>query len=430
MIGRKLQSEIVWSTLVQVLGKALQIVLGTLTVYQLTTALGADHYGTYAQIMEFSLFFSTAGNLGIFGNIVRKMADQPKDSNLFWNALLLRISTAFVFFGVGILTLLLTSQDPLFLAATLIFMSSLLLDYITSVCDGALQANYRMGRATFALVAGRLLNLACITLLAQQGSSSTLVFLMGPLLGSCVTALLSLYFVHGRMKIIGHWDFQIQKELLWTSLPFGIINILNNIYYRFLPSALIAKTLESSAYSTYSLSLHLASTLSLFSTLLMFSVLPALKHALKEGHEESAKELYKKARNTLTALAILVVSGGILLGPWALSLVTSHDFLSPHLWFMLPLLMILTGVSYFYDLTFITLFALGQDLWWLKREFLALSLSLLIASSILLPLSTDAKVVLILISAIAGESAMALMGLHKTKSLIFHKKVSLSSKIC
>jgi ABC-type multidrug transport system permease subunit len=92
---------------------------------------------------------------------------------------------------------------------------------------------------------------------------------------------------------------------------------------------------------------------------------------------------------------------------------SSHDFLDPQLWYILPLLLLLAGVSYLYDLTFITLFALNKERWWLKRELLALLIGLSIGALSLLSLPTAAKVVLIISSAIAAEAAMALMGFQK-----------------
>ncbi len=413
MIGKLLQREIAWSTFIQILGKGLQMILGIFAVKLLTKALGPENYGINGKLTEFSLFFSTAANLGIFGNIVRKMADQPHDSQFFWNALLLRLWTALFFFGMGLLYLFLQIQDTLFFIGTLLFMSSLLLDGVSSVCDGALQAQYKMGRATVALVAGRAINLLIIVFFYQAGQDQTAWYLLAPLLAALTTAGLSLSFVRGGMKIVDRWNSPIQKDLLWTSLPFGIINLINNIYYRFLPSALIVGVLSDSDFSTYSLSLHLSGTVSLFSTFLMFSVLPALKHALKEGHLHTAQALYKKARKGLFILAILVVLVGSAIGPWVLTMASSHDFLDPQLWYILPLLLLLAGVSYLYDLTFITLFALNKERWWLKRELLALLIGLSIGALSLLSLPTAAKVVLIISSAIAAEAAMAFMGFQK-----------------
>ncbi len=419
----KLSKEILWSTFVQFGGKALQIGIGILTVKLITSALGSENYGVYGKISEFSLFFATAANLGIFGNMVRKMGLAPKDGRLFGNALLLRLFTGLLFFGTGWLYAWLTIPDSVFLVGTLFFMSSLLLDFLTTVCDALLQVHYKMGRATFALVLGRVTNLAVIFLLSKALVQSPeavniQLFLLGPLLASIVTILTTFFFARQIVKPSWNLDLKLMKELFWTSLPFGIINIFNNLYFRFIPSALLARTLSTEEFGIYTLSLHLAGVISLLSTLFMFSVLPELEKHIKNKAWKQAHTLYKNARRFLSLGFLTVVGFGTWLGPWAISLVSSKDFVSPDTWFILPLLLLLAGVSYFYDLALLTLFALKQELWWIKHEAMALVLCLVFALIASFTVNSQIAAILTLTGAIAAEAAMAHWGMKKVKKLL------------
>ena len=414
----KLSKEILWSTFVQFGGKALQIGLGIVTVKLITTALGSENYGTYGKISEFSLFFATAANLGIYGNMVRKMSLTPKNAELFGNALILRFFTGLLFFAVGFIYAWLTIQDSVFLLGTLFFMSSLLFDFITTVCDALLQVHYKMGRATFALILGRLSNLAVIFALSRGldlQETGIHFIVLGPLLASLVTVSVSYFFVRKIVKPKWTLDSALIKELFWTSLPFGIINILNNLYFRFIPSALLAKSLTDEQFGIYTLSLHLTSTVSLLSTLFMFSVLPELEASIKKQNWDAARKLYKNARAFLAFGFFSVVGIGTWLGPWAISLVSNKDFVSPETWFLLPLLLILAGVSYFYDLALLSLFALKQEFWWLKREAMALVLCLCFAFAAHFLTNSTHSSILILTGAIAAEAAMAHWGMKRLK---------------
>ncbi len=419
----KLSKDILWSTFVQLAGKGLQMILGIMTVKLITTALGAENYGIYGKISEFSLFFATMANLGIFGNMVRKMALEPHNKKLFGNALLLRLFTGILFFGAGWLYAWIVLPDSVFLIGTLFFMSSLLLDFLTTVCDALLQVHYKMGRATLALLLGRLSNLAVIYTLSQMlkdnpEAVSVQLFLLGPLAASVVTVGLSFFFARKVLKPQWSLDKSLLKDLFWTSLPFGIINILNNLYFRFLPSAFLAKVLSNTNFGIYTLSLHLASVLSLLSTLFMFSVLPKFEESLKKEDWKEARSLYRNAQKFLAFGCIGLIGFGTWLSPWALSLVSSKDFVSPETWFILPLLLILAGVSYFYDLALLTLFALKDELWWLKREVLALSLCLFFGLSTFFIPDTQTAAILILTGAIAAEAAMAHWGMQRIKRLL------------
>lgn len=419
MLSSTLKTKIVWSTLVQLLGKGAQIGLGMVSIKLVTGALGADEYGLYGKISEYALFFSVAANLGIFGNTVRKMSESPRDGKLFVNALVLRMTTALLFFGVGAGCAWIWIPDPVFALGMVFFMSSLFLDYITSVCDGMLQANYKMGRAVAALILGRAANLALLLLLVKWGAPATApIFFLGPLFGALVTASLSFLFVRRLIHLEWSLDRSIMKMLFFTALPFGIINIVNNLYFRFLPSFFAAKTLSDAEYGSYNLSLHIASTAALLSTLLMFSSLPALKQAIEHKEKQKIRDLLHTLKKSLFFLAILMILGGSFVAPYAIELLSGKLFVLPELWFILPMLLVLAAVSYFYDLVLITLFAFEKDLWLLKREGLALlvGLSLLLVSTFLPTL--ELKTIFILGSAIAAESTTTMLGLRKIHKVL------------
>ena len=412
-------NKIVWSTAVQLLGKVTQILMGMISIKLVTSALGADEYGLYGKISEYALFFSVAANLGIFGNTVRKMSESPRDGKLFANALVLRMMTALLFFTVGAGVAWIWVPDPRFVLGILFFMSSLFLDYITSVCDGMLQANYKMGRATLALVLGRAANLSLLLLLVKMGApGSAPLFFLGPLLGAAMTAGLSFLFVRQLIRLEWKLDRKLMKMLFFTALPFGIINIINNLYFRFLPSFFAAKALSDAQYGSYNLSLHIASTAAMLSTLLMFSSLPVLKQAIEHKEKHKVRALLHTLKKSLFALSILMILGGSFVAPYAIELLSGKIFVLPELWFILPMLLILAAVSYFYDLVLITLFAFEKDLWLLKREGLALLVGLsLLLVSLFIP-TLGLKTIFILGSAIAAETTTTALGLRKIRELV------------
>ncbi|MFA5854677.1 MAG: oligosaccharide flippase family protein [Candidatus Gracilibacteria bacterium] len=405
--------KIAWSTIVQLLGKGVQIFLGILAVKLITNALGAENYGVYGKISEFSIILSTMANFGIFGNTVRRMATNPHDSTLIGNALILRLWTASGLFILGLLYAIFAIKDPVFLWGTIIFMSSLMLDFIATVAGGALQANYLMGRSEIALILGRLTNLAVIFVLATLTLKTELYFL-GPLAASILTAGISLWFVKKHVGINFKLSWQTQKELLFSSVPFGIINVINILYFRAIPSFLAAKILSEAEFASYEICLRIALTGSLLSTFLMFSSLPVLKVSLQKKDLKEAKKLLLGLEKILVLSAILLVVFGYLLAPFAIETVSNKTFLIPGFTWMLPLMLVLAAISYFYDLALISAFAMGKEVLWLKMELLALILSLLLLSPIYFgyfPFDPVLKELIVIFSAILGEGFMALSGI-------------------
>lgn len=393
--------------------------LAIVTIKLISNFLSENDYGTYAAITEYALFFSVAANLGIFANVVRRMADAPKDGKVFLNALVLRLITAGFFFLSGVLFLVLQGSDTVFIFGSLLFFGTLFFDYVTSVCDGALQANYRMGRATVALVFGKIVSTVIVYVLIKNYSAADIpVLLAASVGGALLTAALSVYFVVRTVD----WSWRIDRSFMWeilkVSIPFGIINILNNLYFRFVPDYFANRFLSGAQFATFNISFRIAQVFSLFSTFLMFSVLPGLKEYIDQQHWQKVKWLYKRVGLLLLVTGVLLVAIGSWFGPFMIELLTHKKYFLPEFWFVLPLMLLLAAISYGYDFILITLFALEKDLWILKRECLALSLALLVFLSSFLVEDLQLKLLLVIFGAIVGESVMVWWGLGKVKRIV------------
>lgn len=423
LLGKK----IIFSTLIQYVWRTLQIVLAAFTIKIISNFLNASNYGVYATITEYALFFSVVANLGIFAHVIRRMSVNPTDGKTFINALYLRILTAVIFFVFGIIILLCMGSNTLFIVCTAIFFWVLLLDFMTSVCDGMLQANYMMGRATFALIIGRIFALAALYGVIQfmgkspslAGNFSGIILILSSLvIGSLITFLLSYYFVTKKIQL--HWN--IDTDFMWNifraGLPFGIINIINSLYFRFLPDYFSHLALTDTQFATFSISFRIAQILSLLSTFLMFSALPGIREYIDQKHWHKVRRLYSKIVLILTSAGIWVVIFGSLLGPTMLTLVTHERYLLPEFWFVLPLMLLLAAISYGYDLILITLFAFDKTRWLLSREFFALTIALFFFIFSLFIENTQLRILFVILWAIAGEGIMVVAGFLKMRKIL------------
>ena len=390
------------------------MVLAVVTIKLISNFLSEHDYGNYAAITEYALFFSVAANLGLFANVVRRMADAPKDGAVFLNALVLRVFTAALFFLSGVLFLMFQGSDHVFIFGSLLFFGTLFFDYVTSICDAALQANYRMGRATLALVLGKLVSTAMVFLLIKHFPTADIPTLLATsVMSSLLTAGLSVYFAIRTVD----WRWQIDRGLMWDllkiSIPFGIINILNNLYFRFLPDYFANRALSPEQFAPFNISFRIAQVFSLCSTFLMFSVLPGLREYIDGGHWQKVRRLYRNVGIFLAITGVFLVAIGSWFGPFMIELLTHKKYFLPEFWFVLPMMLLLAAISYGYDLILITLFALEKDLWILKRECLALALALLVFFSSLLVDDLQFKLALIITGAIVGETLMVVWGVRK-----------------
>lgn len=425
-----LQKKIVFSTVVQYGGKIINMAISIVMLKMISGFLDINDYGIYAKITEYALFFSVVANLGIFGNTIRQMADNPKDGRIFVNALIVRVVSAGIFFAIGGGILLLNTNDRIFVIGSLLFFGTLFFDYITSVCDAALQSQYLMGRATVALVLGKITALSCLWILIenfyQSGDQFPLIFGFFPTLaGSVVTAALSLYFVRRAVN----WSYEIHlvlmRNLLLSALPFGIINIINSAYFRFIPDYLAGnQALTNAQFATFNISFKIAQVVSLFSTFLMFSVLPGLKEYIDGKKWDLVQKLNKKITIVLIAGGLLVFILGSFFSPLLLEFLTHKKYFLSEFWFVLPMMLLLAAVSYGYDLMLIGLFALEKEIWLLKREGIALALAVLISAGLFFVNTPEAKIFFILLGALTAEIFIVIFGLKKFWREIYKIKES------
>ena len=394
--------QIAISTLIQYFGKGLQLIMSALTLKLISHYLNEQGYSLYATITEYILFFSILANLGIFGNLVRMMADHPRDGKIFFNALLLRVGSALGFLIIACFWAYINNYPAAFVAGAAIFSGVIFFDYLTSVCDAMLQANYQMGRATAALVLGRLISFAGVWALVQTGAGdqSGSSFFAASVIGNFVTAAISLYLVASQLKLTFVPDWAMIRRIFLLGLPFGLINISNNLYFRFLPDYFAHEQLSDQFFSAFSIYFRIAQVLSLISTFMMFSALPALTYCLDHGLKDEAKKIFARAAQTLLGLGLAMIILGSLLGPGIIALLTHSKYVIPELWFVLPSMLVLAAISFGYDLVLLTLFALKQDIWMLKREFFALLVSLLLFSASLLISEPNLKILSIIVASI------------------------------
>ena len=420
--------KIAWSTIIQYFGKITQLLIAIFITKMLTNFLPIDIYGKYAWIVEYCLFFAVAANLGLFANSIRFICDSPCDGRIFINALILRIITASVFFIVALVISPFISNNYFFIIACTIFVISLLFDFITMICDAFLQANYMMGRATLALISGKILHLILvfftIKYYSSNPSTSTIpLFLVFPLAGSIVTAWISLIFVSQNVVLKIKFDINLCIHILKTGLPFGIINVLNYLYFRFIPIALAEYFLVDSQFSSFDVSFRIAFVLSLFSTFFMFSVMPVFKQSLTGKDWTFSFKLFKLAALILIGASLILICIGTWLGPLIIEILTTKNFILPDFWFVFPLFLLLAAISYFYDLILITLFSIEYDLWLLKREIIALISACILFGLTFIIGNFQIKIFIVILGAITGEVVIVTLGIIKILSFFREKLV-------
>jgi hypothetical protein len=135
-----------------------------------------------------------------------------------------------------------------------------------------------------------------------------------------------------------------------------------------------------------------------------------LTEYIQLGKLDKAQKLFRTLKKIMLVAGIALVVLGSAIGPFAVAFLTHQKYNLPEFWFVLPLMLLLSAVSYGYDLVLLTLFAVKEDFWFMKREFIALLLAGLLFGASFLFTDLSLKMALILLGAICGESFMVISG--------------------
>jgi hypothetical protein len=167
----------------------------------------------------------------------------------------------------------------------------------------------------------------------------------------------------------------------------------------------------------------MAQVLSLASTFLMFSVLPGLKQYIDQKHFEKARKLLRFILLLMAALGLLIVVAGSLSQLFLVDLLTDKKYFLPDFPFMFPMMLILAAISYGYDVILLSLFALDEDKWLLKREAMAVGLAGVFFILSMGMFSAQSKMVCVLLGALIGETFMVVSGYLKLKRTLLAKHI-------
>lgn len=198
----------------------------------LARSLGAAGFGDLSKITTYVPFFYLIVDLGLNASFLRL---RKEDKKIEWKdlfALRLTIGALAVAASIAITFLLPygTDQGYTDLVRTGIFLYSLSIvtHAIITSANAMFQEHLEYDKNAVALVIGSLISVVGIFYI--QTSVLTAISLL--LLGSAVTAILSLFFVAKRTSIIPVVDWSRAKQLLIDTAPLSLTLLFNLLYFR------------------------------------------------------------------------------------------------------------------------------------------------------------------------------------------------------
>lgn len=266
--------------------------------------LGPDLFGTYHVALALVSIFAILAPLGLPGILVRELVKQHEISNrLVTTAIVIRICSAFAFYGLLIATTLLLQYSRIELVLVSIMGSKLLFQSFDSV-DNYLQANVKL-RSSSKIRLIAMIVASAVKLYLVYIEADLIVFAYAYAVEFLVIALL---FIWIYPNFTNHWwrfefDRKKARYLILTALPLIYAAALMNLNMK-VDQVMITKLIDNEANGYYSVVVGLIETLYFIPVALGTSLFPGL---VKQHAKQS--EDYLPSFQFLYEILLLVAAG-------------------------------------------------------------------------------------------------------------------------
>lgn len=326
--------RILSNTIAQILGKAGLAILGLAVVKIATNYLSVQGYGEYVMVYEFLAFFGIAADLGLFTIAVKEMSkDESKIPKIIGNIISLRTILCVITMGAAVITVFLIPGYKGTHIALGVGIASIttFLTIINGTISSVLQTKLRMGLASIAVVAGKIVSVGIMVYIVfygfpQDKETGFYMLIMAGIFGNLVMTMVTDHFVRKITPITYRFDFDIWKDVFVKTLPYGLALILNTLYFR-MNSLFISFYKGQEEVGIYAVAMRILEQLTVLPLYFMNSVLPVLTKSLQEKNEKY-KDIIRYSFDFLAAMAVPMAVGGVVLSTSVISLISRKEYLS------------------------------------------------------------------------------------------------------
>jgi O-antigen/teichoic acid export membrane protein len=250
-----LAKKVAQNTSFDVVGRIIQLIVGSATVIILTRYLGPNDYGLYVLVIAFIGLFSDISGLGINMTIARKIPKKPsQESKIFSNALSLKLLTSVIIFGIAVIVgMLLYQGKSISTGIILAALSSFFLS-VAGVYKPLFQIKLKVNNFVIADIVGRLVTFGLILYFVYLNLGVNYI-LATLAIGSLVNLLMTDYYARKLTKI--NWQINLNgwKEIISEAILIAGFVIISGIIQK-IGIVILSKYKEAELVGIYQLALQ------------------------------------------------------------------------------------------------------------------------------------------------------------------------------
>jgi len=280
------RDAIAGNIVVQIIGRMIVLVMALVTVKLISNYAGTEGTGYYNTIITYLSFFITIADFGLFSIGVREISKHPeKRRALLNNIFTIRLISALVVAIAAITISQLTSYPTIIKQGVLIASLFLFLNLVGSIFDMIFQTRLEMKKVAIADVVAKVVSLSMLI--------AVIVFRLGfnwiiaTVSLAAATTILVKYILAADDEIpqLG-WDPEIAKNIMRLALPFGMIFILNNFYFK-VDTLILFHYKGASQVGIYAVAYRVLETTMFAAAYLAYSLKPLLSSSINDDKEKA-----------------------------------------------------------------------------------------------------------------------------------------------
>lgn len=310
---------------VQILGRAMTMLFGLVTIGVLTRALTGAEYGEYTTALTFLQFFAVIVDFGLTLTLIVMISEEGADEkSIVGNLFSMRMLSGALLFSLAPVAVLAFPYSAAVKQGVLVGAAGYLLMAGATMLVGIFQKHGAMWRAAVAETLNRVVLLGLVVLLASRGAG-LVAMIAATVVANFVWLAATLWLARPVIRIVPRFDPAVWKDAVRRSWPIALSIAFNLIYLRgdilflslFRPSADVA---------VYGVAYKVLDVLTALPVMFMGLLLPTLVADWSAGAREKFGGHLARAFDLFAIVTIPLVVGTQAVGARLVELIAGDQY--------------------------------------------------------------------------------------------------------